>query len=412
MAAVLAAAVITIPAQRVMADSNGVLGGLIVGGLIGSAIANNNRHVRRGYSSATLNANRETQTALNYFDFPVGYVDGVLGHNSRRAIGNYQTFMGYEPTGQLTDYQRSMLVDAYHWASAGSADPAVMAEGPRGVLLYYRDERTGAPQVVQQKPLPDAAPAANAQQSDAAPALPNFMGASTAQPSLASNCNKVSLMTNANGGFVTTATMTDADFALNEQFCLARTYAISQGEDLAAQVQGFTPDQIASQCASFGPAMKDEIAALSLQPRDAVLQQVSTFVLKTGMAPAQLAATARICLSVGYRTDAMDVAIGSALLLTALGEKPYAELIGHHLAEGFGTARRPDLAMAWYQTAFDALSSGTPAIFAPTQPDRLQLLRKAALQLSGMSATHGAADNAAPGSVPAALPSFGVKTGQ
>ncbi|MBI1416193.1 MAG: hypothetical protein GC146_03125 [Limimaricola sp.] len=407
------------PAERVMADSNGVLGGLIIGGLIGSAIANNNRRTVRGtsYSSATLNANRETQTALNYFDFPVGYVDGVLGRNSRTAIANYQSFLGYEPTGELTEYQRSMLVDAYHWASAGGVDPAVMAQGPRGVLQYYRDERTGAPKVVQEAPLPDAAPAADARQADArqadaAPALPNFMGAASAQPSLASNCNKVSLITNANGGFATVATMTDADFTLNEQFCLARTYAISQGEDLAAEVQGFTPDQIATQCASFGPAMKDEIAALSLQPRDAVLQQVSAFVLKTGMAPAQLSATARICLSVGYRTDAMDVAIGSALLLTALGEKPYAELIGHHLAEGFGTARRPDLAMAWYQSAFDALAAGTPAVFAPTQPDRLQLLQKAAFQASGMSSPHGSADNVAPSSVPVALPSFGVTTGQ
>ena len=40
----------------------------------------------------------------------------------------------------------------------------------------------------------------------------------------------------------------------------------------------------------------------------------------------------KICLGVGYTTDAMDVAVASALILTALGEKGYGELRGHHLS--------------------------------------------------------------------------------
>jgi hypothetical protein len=37
-----------------------------------------------------------------------------------------------------------------------------------------------------------------------------------------------------NGGFVTLATLSDPAFALKEQFCLARTYAIEDDKRLAA----------------------------------------------------------------------------------------------------------------------------------------------------------------------------------
>jgi len=107
-------------------------------------------------------------------------------------------------------------------------------------------------------------------------------------------------------------------------------------------------------------------------------------VLSSGMAPAQLAGTAKICLGVGYTTDAMDVAIGSALLLTALGEKGYGELLGHHLSQGFGAAVRPDLALGWYEMGLAATQAGA-SIFAPGLPDRTDLIRKAAYTINGRS---------------------------
>lgn len=155
----------------------------------------------------------------------------------------------------------------------------------------------------------------------AVPALPNFMGnanQASGKPSLASHCNLVSLLTNSNGGFVTQASTSDPEFALNEQFCLARTYAIAKGEEMARRLQGVTMARLESQCGAFAPVLKPHVSALSLKPHDQVVQDVSSFVLTTGMSAAQLAGTAKICLSVGYRTDNLDVALGSALLLTVL----------------------------------------------------------------------------------------------
>ncbi len=432
------------PAQPAQADAGDAIAGALIGGLIGHAIAKDQQKRRSqgttqrrstkskspGISSAQREQNREVQTALNMFGFPVGTPDGAIGPKSRAAISAYQATIGYPPTGQLTDYERTLLVTTYHRAVAGgpvvAQTVATHPLGMKGMLLVQRDEMAGvtvaqpvqpvmpqlvapvatAPQpqlVVTPAPLapaptrggavaaaagtvaalpalmPEAAPAETVA---AEPALPSFMGTGVATVSLASHCNKISLMTNTNGGYVTAATMTDATFALGEQFCLARTYAMATGEELAAKVAGFTPEQIAQQCAAFGPVLASHVAALSEQPRDAVVTAVQGFVGTSGMSPAQLAGTAKVCLGVGYTTDAMDVAVGSALLLTALGEAGYSELLGHHLSQGFGATVRPDLALDWYQMGLDAMGGGK-AVFAPGLTDRPDVIRKAAFTIAG-----------------------------
>jgi len=245
-----------------------------------------------------------------------------------------------------------------------------------------------------------SAPAADAlpetlPQVEQANALPNFMGGGD-QLSLASHCNNVSLVTSTNGGFTTADFIQDSGQALNEQFCLARTYAIAEGEQLLTKITGFSKEQIEAQCGQLSGAMQNEIAAVSLKSTDDVMSDVSNFVLKNNISPAQMMGTAKVCLSVGYRTDDMEVAVGSTLLLVALGSQPYSELLGHHLNNGFGTTQRPDLAVSWYGQAIEALEGGAPAVFAPGQPERVGLLRKAA-----MISTDG--------SGAAALPAFTVK---
>lgn len=415
MSVVAAGLALSIPVPSARADMGDAIVGGVIGGVVGGVIVNEtNKKKTRTYSSgvstATRAQNREVQTSLNYFGFPAGTPDGVLGRNSRAAISQYQVYMGYPATGYLTVYERDFLVSSYHRAIAGGAATTQLVaqnqQGTRGLLKIYQQEAAGmvptAPgttMVVTPQPIP--APEAPATTTAA---LPNFIGQSGGV-SLASHCNKVSLITNSNGGFTTEATMVDAGFALDEQFCLARTYAIARGEEMVAQVQGFTPDQIAQQCAGFGPALKEHVAALSLKPQAEVLQGVSGFVLGSGMSPAQLSSTAKICLSVGYRTDDLDVALGSALILAAIGEMPYAELMGHHLSQGFGASRRPDLALAWYQSAMDALNAGATPVFAPGQPERNGLIIKAAYQLNGRAG----ATTQPPAPQPAALPSFSVQ---
>jgi peptidoglycan hydrolase-like protein with peptidoglycan-binding domain len=437
-ASVVAASVAMVQAQPVFADGDALVGG-IIGAIIGGAIVNEaNKGQRRattktrtraassGQTSAQREANREVQTALNYFGYPVGTPDGSLGPKSRSAIGEYQATLGYTPTGQLTEYERTLLVGSYQRGMAGGAltlqQAAANPMGMRGLLVTWRDEAAGVPApAVAAAPsaadssnpfkpkVPDAAaqavPEGTLAATEAAPvaplaaaaALPSFLATGGTGASLASYCNKVSML----GTYATAASMSDPTRALGEQFCLARGYSIALGEDMASQVAGFTPEQIAAQCEGFGPAMKGEIAALSLKPMQDVLKDVQTFALSTGMAPAQLSGTAKICLSVGYRTDNMDVAVASALILAGLGEGAYAELLGHHLSQGYGATARPDLALAWYEQGLAAAGNPQMAVFAPDQPDRLELIRKASLMVAGVPDA-----TTMPEVVPAALPTF------
>ncbi len=411
------------------ADGGDALVGGIIGGIIGGAIVNESQKKKRtttvvrksassGMTTAQREANREVQVALNYFGYPVGTPDGVLGRNSRSAISDYQMTLGYPATGQLTEYERTLLVGSYHRGVAGGAmtmqQAAANPMGMRGLLLAWRDEAAGLPAqgqmaVVPAMPAAPAAPVTEAaavpeaapEAAPAAPGLPTFLGGAVTEASLASQCNRVGLTASAAGGYTTVATMTDPAAALGEQFCLVRAFTIAEGEEMAARVPGATPAMIREQCAGFGPAMKAEVAALSLDAADKVLADTRAFALSTGMSPAQLAATAKICLSVGYAQDEMDVAVASNLLLAALGEGAYAELLGHHLSQGFGATRRPDLAFDWYDMALKAADVSGAAPFSPGQPDRMQLVRKAAYTIAGR-----ADQAAAPEAVPAALPSF------
>lgn len=385
--AFLAAAIAVTPAMRASADAGDFVAGAIIGGIVGHAAtkqAQRNRasKVYRPTVPSTVEG-RQIQTSLNYFGFNAGGVDGQLGRRSQEAIMRYQVYMGYPATGNLTPFEQSLLVDSYNRAMAGgyqvSQQMATHPDGPRGLIKTYRTELAGAPAQPQQtQPMTTMASTGGA--------LPNF-GMAASPRSLSAHCDSVSLVTSSQGGYTTVSNMTDPNVVLNEQFCLARIYAVAKSEDRIAGMQGVTSDQIAQQCQAFGPAMKAYVDNLGFKPMAALVQDVRGFIPSTGMTPAQLSLTAEVCLGVGYRTDNMEVALGSALLLVATGQTPYAELMGHHLMQGFGPQQRPDLAQPWYQAAISSLSSGSPAVFNPGQPERVVLLQSAVNQANGGAAS-------------------------
>ena len=399
------------PAAPVRADAGDALAGALVGGIIGHAIAKDQQRRKTyvapsrsskstrssGISAAQRESNREVQTALNYFGYNVGTPDGAIGPRSRSAISSYQATLGYPPTGQLTEYEKTILVTAYHRGVAGG--PQVMQVigthpmGTKGLLIVQRDEMAGVPSqpVVSTAGAMVAAPAPAAPPAAALPALvaepaPEPEAPATALPvfggtlvSLSSHCNQVALKTSANGGYATLASMSDPSQALSEQFCLLRAAAIQQGEELSRSVAGVTPAQMAEQCQAYGPVLKDHVTAVSLQPASDVVAGVTQFIAQSGMSPAQLSGTSKICLGVGYAVDDPNVAIGSALVLTALGESGYAAVPGHHLADGIGATRRPDLSMQWFE-----LSGGAAGI-PGSSAGQAELVHKAIFMLNGRS---------------------------
>lgn len=449
------------------------------------------------------------QTALNYFGFPAGSPDGVIGSKTRTAASQYQLFMGLPATGTLTQYERDFLVASYNRAQIGGPEVIKAMQGQsgvRGLLITWRDEATGvrtgssrygglpvevadaideiaessepsAEQLMQRsgfmlladlngdgrndyildtsvsgsgfwcgashcavmvfastpqgyqrndfqargvtaasfschqsvcrlnetgqnqtelaiardrqatQPQPGTGETVMASTStgQGAQTLQPFSigGSDAPQQSLTSFCGKIGLLTNSNGGFVTLASMNDPIFALSEQMCLTRTYAIGDGETLATKVQGASQAQIDAQCDSFGPALSGFVGMLADNDPIAVRGAVQKFALQSNMSLEQLSGTARICLFSGYRRDELNVALGSGLIMVAIGQTPYAELIGHHLAHGIGVPELPERAQEWYAMAVAALEKGAEPVFAPGQPERVALVRSASEMLSG-----------------------------
>ena len=64
-------------------------------------------------------ARREVQTALKWFGFYPGLVDGAIGSGSRAAMAQWQTAQGYDPTGVLTLGERAALIDSYRAEQTG-----------------------------------------------------------------------------------------------------------------------------------------------------------------------------------------------------------------------------------------------------------------------------------------------------
>lgn len=511
------------------ADGGDVIGGLIVGGLLGAAIANDQNQRRAApvhrstahkpaMSAAQREQNREVQTALNYFGYPVGTPDGAIGPKSRAAISQYQVLLGFPATGQLTEMERQILVTGYNRAMIGGPQVqqvlATSPQGVRGMLLAQRDQMLGTataggalaampggsigglppevslavqeiarnanvdPTLLMQRagfvtmtdlnkdgrtdymldtsvsgsgfwcngpactvqvfastpqgyqrndfqlagatpamfscthgtcevkpggapstsaaqpvvpapvpslpalpaPVPVAQPAAPAP----APALPNFAAAMTPPKlTMASYCSAVAAKSGANGAPQSVAAMSDPAQALGEQFCAVSAAAKADGAALAAQIPGFTPAQIADQCKGFAAALKDQVAKVASTPRDDMVAGMQGWLKTAAMPEAQLAATARVCLGVGYDQGDAEMALASALVLTGTGNMVYAEMVGHHLVSGVGIAAQPGLALDWYDVAQTALAAGQTPVFLPEQTDRAALIKKAALAING-----------------------------
>lgn len=236
----------------------------------------------------------------------------------------------------------------------------------------------------------------------AAPAIPTFTIAAPVQEqrSLSSFCSKVGLLSGANGGLTEISADANPTVALGEQFCLGRAFAIDAAENMLTKVVGVTQEQVQAQCAAFGPVMRPYVTALSEKPHTAVLGDIAGFVLNAGMTPSDLQSTGTICLGIGYRSDDMEAALGSALLLTALDSRPYAELVGHHLMQGFGTQASDVQATGWFEVALSALERGATPVFAPEIDDRAAILRWAIAAKTGAGAPV----------VPAAAPVGGLPT--
>lgn len=329
------------------------------------------RQIAARPSPAEIAQVRQVQTALNYFTFDAGPVDGIMGGQTRAAIEEFQTFLDYPVTGELSDSEARFLLMSYQQAQANSAQAKKVAashpEGIKGLLLVFRD---GAP-------------------SQPTGVIPSFRTAGD-QRDLSAFCAQTAALPPSGGS------APSLDRTLGMLFCNARDAAIVQGQKLASNVAGFALKEIEEQCVAFEPALASLVASVSEDPAIDVVKGAAEFAQRTGQDPVEMSGIAKVCLGVGYRREQRVLAIGSAVLLTALDAPIYAEHAGYHLALGFGAGQDPARARAWFEIAMQ--SETDPLSEFETQAiERLGRLQTALLQ-------SGVEDQ--PGAIP--MPSFSV----
>lgn len=301
-------------------------------------------------SPAEIAQVRQVQTALTFFTFDAGPIDGIMGQQTRTAIEEYQAYLDYPVTGQLTESEAQFLLVAYQQAQANSAQAQQIADAhPDGIKGFLLVVRYGAPQrptgVIPSFSIKD-------DPRDAAALCAEPAASSAADPS--------------------------TEQTVRTLFCSARGAAIAQSELLVANAAGFTQTQIEEQCVAFEPALASVVESVSNGSAFDVVQGAAEFVQRTGQDPLQMSGIARVCLGVGYRRNQYNLAIGSAVLLTALEKLTYAEYAGYHVALGLGAAQDPARARSWFELAMQS-EPNTPSEFESGATDRRETLRGAVM---------------------------------
>lgn len=313
-------------------------------------------------SPAEMAKTGQIQTALNYFTFDAGPVDGLMGQQTRSAIEDYQAYLDYPVNGRLADDEGQFLMMAFQGAQTNSAQAQQVADahpdGIKGFLLVFRDRFE------------------NGEPPQATGVIPSFLTTGS-QLSISAFC------TEPIAGSVSDPSM---DETLRPFFCNAADAAIAHSDALSSKVAGFTPAQIEEQCIAFEPALVSIVASVSNSPASDVMQSAAEFVQRTGQDPVDMAGIAQFCLGVGYRRDHLDLAIGSTVLLTALDAPIFGEYAGYHLSLGLGVEENPALARSWFETAMQTVTEPT-SDFEAQAADRLEALQRALVESREDSAT-------------------------
>lgn len=312
------------------------------GGFLSGLFRNNqNNRAQQAAYSAQRSANRAVQSALNFFAFDVGVVDGIFGRKSRSAISEFQAFMGHEVTGTLTRDERSLLLSSFNEISI--EDEALALKISLG-LVSAQDALKALNEVG----------AGEADQDHALPQGPASMR---------------SLCINIGAG---------SPFEhVKAQFCNLRQLAIEQGAFLLETSLSTTEiEPVIGECQSFAAEMHPRILRFATADSAEIISEMNLWFRRAGGSKEKLTRQAETCLGVAYQHDDSEAALAALLVLSGPKDAVYFELIGYHLALGLGIESGPKLASArgWMKAAVAAQTDDIVSLTSQPRQQRTDVL--------------------------------------
>jgi len=285
--------------------------------------------------------NRAVQTALNFFEFDAGTVDGIMGQRSRAAVSAYQALMGYEETGRISREESQFLLTAFNEIALKDEALALKVKlelvDPQDLLKAFSGDEIVVADIE-------------------APTEPE------GPPSMRSTCVNIG----ASG----------PQDHLKAQFCNLRQLAMEQSNFMMeTSLSGQSAEPVVGECRLFTLEMRPQIAQLADTPSPDMISEMDLWVRRSGVSEEKLAGLSETCLGVAYQQDNPEAALASLLVLSGLDRAIYTELTGYHLALGLGF-EAPDsaLALGWMESAVAALPEEEVALTAQTSSQRLAVL--------------------------------------
>ena len=294
---------------------NGFLGGLFNGG-------QQNRE-QQAAAAAQRRANATVQTALNYFGFNVGTVDGILGQKSREAISAYQTFLDIPVSGRLSSDDRAFLLSAYEQIS--NAEDEVKLQ----ISLNLVTVQDLLKVLYQGEPLVEEPPE---------------VVATVGPRSMRTLCVNIQA-----------AGPLDL---VKGQYCNLRQLAVEQGDFLletALHAQSLEP--IAGECQRLTLDLKPQFEQILTDSGEPLIEIMMAWNESADIPHDKLVRLSETCLGVAYQHDDSEAALAALMVLSGLERSIYIEMLGYHAAFGLGFEGVSDFAHAatWLEAALSRL---------------------------------------------------------
>lgn len=340
--------------------------------------------------------NKQLQTALNSFGFDVGQADGVIGRGTRSGIVDYQAYMGYPATGQLTEVEQNLLLSGMNRLNSGQIDqymPAIQRDGTKGMLKALRGDKGYAQRFGSDSDTGTGVYAGHDEQPLPLEPIvtPEFKKPVILKPvtqvatiSMADRCDFVGLL-GATNGVIKAGSITDPDRALSEQFCGMRAAAIGDGVPIMNRYEIDSASAVEQVCGPVKEAMKVHFSVLSEGNPEVMSATAAQTIAGLGVNdPALIRDYGKICLTAGYDLDDAEIALSGALLMLSIKEYGYAETAAHHLREGFGVKPDVPAAVSYYPAALTTFDQDAQPSFLPEQAKtRVEVIRGSVSQISG-----------------------------